>query len=286
MSRVKKVIIAMAGMGTRFLPLSKILPKQNLPLLGKPLFSYLVEEAKLANFDEIIFVLSSKKDNVLDYFRSNKKLIKFLKERRKKEILKKLLSFEKKFENLSFKFAFQKKPQGDAHALFCAKNFLKKEAVAAMWVDDIIISKTPAISQLLKIYQTSGLPVIGLFPLEKEKLSSYGVVSGQKIKNRLYRIEKIVEKPDPQSAPSNLAIVGRFILTEEVFSYIKKEIPPQDELILTNVFEKMIDDGKIIYGYEIEGNWLECGDEERWIKSFLYLALLKKEFKDWLKKFL
>ena len=284
---IKKVIIPVAGLGTRFLPLSKAVPKEFLPLVDKPIIQYIVEEVKKSGITEIVFVVSPKEKNILNYFRKAPYLEKVLVKMKKEQLLKELKDFENIFEDISFSFVIQKNPNGDGHALLQAMKIAKREPVAVSFGDDIIDSAEPALLQLINIFKTCGSSVIALKSLPQEKLSAYGIVSVEKIANNLFKIKKIIEKPNIEDAPSNLAIVGKYILTPEVFDYLKRAVPSQKgEIILAEVFDKMLSDGKVIYGYELKGDWLECGDKLKWLKSFFYLSLKDPRYKEELKQYL
>jgi len=283
---IKKAIIPIAGLGTRFLPLSKEVPKELWPLVDKPVLQYVVEEAIASGIKEIIFVSRPEKKMVWDYFaKADKELERILKERKKEEVLKELKDFEKIFKGISFAQLYQKKPLGDGHAILQAKKKLKKEAVAVLFGDDVIEAKEPGLKQMIKVFQKYKKPVLGLAKVPKEKISSYGVISGKKLKGRIYRVEKIVEKPkDP---PSNLAIVGRYLLTPEVFEYLKKTgFDKTGEIRLAETLEKMIKDKKEVLGYEFKGKWLECGNKMNYLKSLIYLSLKHPKFGQEIKNFL
>jgi len=290
--KVKKAIIPVGGLGTRFLPLSKILPKELWPLVDKPVLQYVVEEIKNSGIDQIIFVISPEKKMVLNYFKKYyfkkfPKLENTLKERNKLLLLQELKSLEKLCQGISHSYVIQKKPLGDGHAILQAQKFIKEEPVAVSFGDDIIESETPCVAQLIKIFKTAQKPVIALHQVPREKTSSYGIVKVEKIANRLFKIKKIVEKPDIDEAPSDLAIVGKYILTPEVFNYLKVAKPSKKgEIVLADVFEQMIKDGKIIYGYQFKGNWLECGKKLDWLKCHFYLSLKHPEFGPKLKEYL
>jgi len=284
---ITKAILPIAGLGTRFLPLSKVLPKELWPLVDIPAIQYIVEEAKASGIKQIIFVINPEKKVVLDYFKRSPKLEKILKEKKRDQFLKELKNLTDLCQNLSFSYVLQKKPLGDGHAVLQAKKIVGQEPVAGLWGDDIVDSKVPCLLQLTKIFKTCQKPVIALYRLPKEKLPFYGIVGVEKIANRLYKIKKIVEKPTPEAAPSDLAIVGKYILTSEVFGYLKKAKPSEKgEIFLSETFDKMIKDGKIIYGYEIEGKWLECGNKLGWLESHLYLSLKHPEFGPKLREYL
>lgn len=285
---VKKTIFPIAGLGTRFLPLSKIVPKILWPVVDKPMFEYALREAKLSGIEEVIFVTNTKKHILFEYFKPSKFLEMTLKKRKREHLLKELENLKELLRGLKISSVIQKKPLGDGDAILQAVPKIGKEPSGVVFCDDIIESKKPCLWQLMKIFQTSQRPVLGLARIaQKEKLSSYGVVEVEKIANRVFKIKKIVEKPKPEEAPSNLAIVGRYILTPEVFEYLKKARPnPKGEIVLAEVLQKMLDDGKTIYGYEFEGKWLECGTKLEWLKTHLYLSLKEEKYARELKQFL
>ena len=288
MTEVKKAIIPIAGLATRFLPLSKIVPKELLPLADKPIIQYIIEEAKNSGIEEIIFVLSPSNKKVLDYLKPSLKLEKVLKERKREDILKDVKSLDDLFRGMTFNYVLQKEPLGDGHAVLQAAKLIKDEPVACMFGDDIINASVPGISQLKKVFKTCEKPVIGLYKPPKEKLSFYGIVKNEKIANRLHKIKGIIEKPKPDKIPSDLAIVGRYILTPEVFKYLRKAKPSEKgEIILAEVFNnQMIKEGKLIYGYEFDGDWFECGDKARWLKSNIYFSLNHPKYGPELREFI
>ena len=287
MVEIKKVIIPIAGLGTRFLPLSKVVPKELLPFVDKPVLQYIVEEVKNSGISEIIFVVNSEKQFILNYFRKSPKMEKILQERKRNHLLIELRNLENLCQDISFSSVFQKKPLGDGHAILQTENKVRGESVGVLFADDIVDSKIPCLSQLLNVFKTCQKPILALYRMPKEKLSSYGIVEAEKIANRIYKIKKIIEKPKPEEAPSDLAIMGKYILTSEVFDELKRAKPgKRGEIILAEVLDKMLKDGKIIYGYEVEGKWLECGNKLDWLKSHLYLSLKHPEYGEKLKEVL
>ena len=285
--KVNKAIIPIAGLGTRFLPLSLAVSKEFFPLVDKPIIQYIIEEVKASGINEIIFVASPKQKMILNYLKESPELEKLLIKRKKEKTLKELKDFEQMLDGLKFSFVVQKNPLGDGHAILQTKKSLKNEPVAVSFGDDVIDSDEPALLQLLKIFKTCDAPVIALKSLDRDKIPAYGSVAVEKIANRLYKIKKIIEKPDPADIQSNLAIVGKSVLTPEVFDYLKEARPSEKgEIILGEVFEKMLEEGKVIYGYEVKGEWLECGDKLKWLKSFFYMALKDERFGKDLREYL
>ena len=287
MLEIKKAIVPIAGLATRFLPLSKVVSKELWPLVDVPIVQYIINEAKESGINEIIFVLSPDNKKILDYLKSSPKLEKTLKARKKESILAEIKNLEKLFKSISFSYVLQKKPLGDGHAILQAAKFAEREPVAVLFGDDIVDSATPCLLQLKKVFKTCQKPVISLYRLPKEKLPLYGVVGMERIASCLYKIKKIIEKPSIEEAPSDLCIVGKYILTPEVFHYLKKAKPSEKgEIILAEVFDKMLKEGNVIYGYEFEGKWLECGDKLKWLKSHIYFSLKHPKFGPELKKYL
>lgn len=284
---VKKAILPVAGLGTRFLPLSKALAKEMWPVIDKPAIQFIVEEAKESGINNIIFVSNKKKKIILDYFKKQPaKLEKLLKNRNKKQAHEALKELEELTSGMSFASVLQDKPLGDGHAILQAAGKVGKEPVAVLFGDDIVDSRTPCLKQLLNIFKTCQRPVVALSRVSKDKLSSYGIVKVEKIASRVFKIKEIVEKPEPEKAPSDLAIVGKYILTPDVFEFLKNAKPNHGkEIILAEVFAQMLQEGKSIYGYEFEGKWLECGNKLAWLKSDLYLTLKDPRFGQELKNF-
>ncbi|MDP3991078.1 MAG: UTP--glucose-1-phosphate uridylyltransferase [Candidatus Nealsonbacteria bacterium] len=257
---IKKAIIPAAGLGTRFLPLSKFVPKELWPIVDKATIQYIVEEAIASGIKEIVLVVRPGKENILAY-------------------LKDVFSAKR----VSFSKVYQKEQLGDGHAVLQAKT---KEITAVLFGDDIVESKTPALLQMMKVFNKYQRPVIALHKISKEKLSAYGVVKVDKISKGVYKVKDIVEKPSIKQAPSNLAIVGKYIITPEVFSHIKASTKAKGEIRLAGAFQDMLKKGETIYGCEFEGKWLECGNKQAYLKSNLYLSLKHPQFGKELKQFL
>ena len=276
---IKKAIIPIAGLGTRFLPLSLAVSKEFFPLVDKPVIQYIIEEVKKSGIKEIIFVISPKQKMILNYLKKSPELEKVLIKRKKEKILQELKDFEEVFEDLKISFAVQKEPLGDGHSILQAAKLAAGEPVAVSFGDDVVYSPEPALLQLMNIFKTCNAPVVALKSLPKDRIPAYSSVAVEKIANHLYKIKKIIEKPELSQVQSNFTIVGKSILTPEVFNYLKgAQLSDKGEIILAEVLDKMLTDGKTIYGYELKGEWLECGDKLKWMKSFLYMALKDDRF--------
>lgn len=286
---IKKAIIPVAGLGTRFLPLSLAISKEFFPLVDKPIIQRIVQEIKDSGITDIVFVVSPRQKMLMNYFTAQPELEKVLAKRKKDNLLKELKEFEDFFSNLSFSFVTQKQPLGDGHALMQAAKLVGADPVAVSFGDDIVDSEEPAIAQLMNIFKTCNAPVVALKSLPRSIIPSYGSVAVEKIASNLYKIKKIIEKPSPDQIQSDLVIVGKYILTPQVFDYLKTAEPSEKgEIILAETFSRMLNDGFPIYGCEVKGEWLECGDKLKWLKSFLYLSLkdpvFGKDLREYIKR--
>lgn len=276
--KIRKAVLPLAGLGTRFLPLSQTFPKELWPLLSRPVLDYIVEEAKESGIKEIIFVLSPEKKIILDYFKGNPRLEKILAKLGKKDLLEYLKSEKRKYRGISFSVAWQKKPLGDGDAIRQAK--VGREPFAVSFGDDLVFGPKPALAQLMKVFEKYGQPVVALQKVSRDRVSSYGIVEAKKIGPRLYLLKKIVEKPEAKKAPSRLAVVGKYVLTPQVLDFLNRaKAGFRGEVILAQTLKKMIEKGIIIYGYEFEGQWLECGNVKSWLRSNLFLAKKLNLFK-------
>ena len=284
---IEKAIILIAGVGTRFLPMSKAVPKELMPLVDKPMVQYLLEEAMNSGVKEAVFVISpGKKKEVVDYFKKSPKLEKMLKDKNKSELLERVEHLDEISKNINFSFVIQKEPKGDGHAILQARKLIN-EPCGVFFTDDIVDSKIPCLEQLSQIFKTSKKPMMALKRIPADRISSYGVVRTEKIASKVFKIKGVVEKPEPDKAPSDLAILGRYIITPEVFDYLKMQQPnKKGEIILAEAFESMIRDGKMVYGYEVEGQWIECGDIYRWLQSTVYFSLKHPKYGEDLKKYI
>ncbi len=291
MSKVKKAIILTGGYGTRFLPLSKVIPKDFFPLVTKPIIHYILEEVKNSGIEEIIIVNRPHNEMLMHYLTPDYNLENFLKKRDKKNDLETLQQPQSLIDNIKITYVIQmEEPKGDGYGVLQAQKIIGEEPCAVLFSDDIVYSQKPCLSQLIEVYNQYQKPVIGIHELPKEKVSSYGVIDGESQVNnkRVYKINKFVEKPKPEKAPSNLAVIGKYIITPEVFDELNKikfDIN-RDGIRLAYAFENLIKQEKTILGYQFEGKWLECGNKLLWLKSHLYLLLKDPEYGKEIKQYL
>lgn len=285
---VRKAVVLAAGLSTRFLPLSKVVPKELWPLVDRPVIQYLLEEMKDSGIEEVTFVLNNRKKKIFtDYFKPDPLISKTLKAHKKEKLLEEVKKVEKLSEGLKMSFVTQKTQLGDAHALLQAESKVKKDPFVLFFCDDLVDASVPCTRQLLKVFHTYRRPLLALSRVAKDRIPSYGICEPEKIANRMYRVKGAVEKPGAEEAPSDLAIVGRYVLTPDVFEAIKAErTSPRKELRLSSALNRMAREGNPVYGYEFEGTWLECGTKERWLESNFFLAAKDKERRERFKEML
>ena len=283
--QIKKAVFPIAGLGTRFLPATKTIPKEMLIILDRPILEWAVIEASKAGIDEMIFVTSSKKNSIIEHFDKSTDLEDLLKKKKKKDKIK---SVQSQNQLGQFTYVVQDEPKGLGHAVWCAQRFIEKdEDFAVILPDDIILSKKPAIKQLIDVFNHSnGGSVIALERVPKEETYKYGVIETKnKIKN-YYSINNLVEKPNPSDAPSNLTVVGRYVLNSRIFKELdKKKKGHGNEIQLTDSLISLIDSPGL-YGAEFEGDRFDCGNKLGFIEANINFGLNDLEIMKNLKKIL
>lgn len=283
--RITKAILPVAGFGTRFLPVTKALPKEMLPIVDKPIIQYLVEEAVKAGIKEIIFVTGRGKRSIEDHFDDSFELEYNLVEKHKHELLKEIYNISRLAK---FAYVRQPKPLGDGHAISCARHLIGNEPCAILFGDDIIDSKVPCIKQLMDVYDKYGDSVIALEKVPKKEVYRYGVVKGVKIEPKTYQLQDIVEKPKVEDAPSDLTIVGKYVITKDVFDALETVKPGNDgEIRLADALKAVLVKNKPVYGLEFTGERYDCGSKIGLLKANVDFALKHKElngnFREYLK---
>jgi UTP--glucose-1-phosphate uridylyltransferase len=284
---IKKAILPVAGLGTRFLPATKAQPKEMLPIIDKPVIQFLVEEAVNSGVKDIIFVTGRGKRAIEDHFDYAPELENSLLEKNKGDVFKKVREIS---EMANFFYVRQKMPKGDGDAILCASDFINNEPVAVLFGDDIIDAKVPCLKQMIKVFEKYGDCVVVLEKVPKSEIKHYGVVAAKKISDRVYEISDIVEKPNPKDAPSNLAIVGKYIITPEVFIELRKlkeQKNRKGELRLADALKNLLKK-RPIYGLIYEGKRYDCGSKIGFMKATVDFGLkhpeVNGEFKKYLKK--
>lgn len=283
MKKIKKAIIPAAGLGTRFLPATKAMPKEMLPILDKPTIQYIVEEAARAGIEDIIIVTGRHKRAIEDHFDSQKELEMVLKEKGKSELLEKV-QYSTELANIFY--VRQKEQKGLGHAISSARQFIGNEPFAVLLGDDIVESEVPAVKQLIDVYEETGHSVIGVQEVPEADTHRYGIIDPLTKNGRQYEVKKFVEKPAQGTAPSNLAIMGRYVLTPEIFDYLKTQKEGAgNEIQLTDAIERMNNDNQV-YAYDFEGERYDVGEKLGFVKTTIEYALKDDSMREELTRFI
>ncbi|OPY11453.1 MAG: UTP--glucose-1-phosphate uridylyltransferase [Syntrophus sp. PtaB.Bin138] len=283
--KIKKAIFPVAGLGTRFLPATKASPKEMLPLIDKPLVQYVVEEAVAAGIEQILFVTGRNKRAIEDHFDIAFELESVLREKGKEDEFKEVRDIA---EMVSIFYVRQKQALGLGHAILCAREFVGNEPFAVLLGDDIIDSDRPCLNQLLDVHERHQGSVLALEQVPMENISAYGCVDAEEISRGVYKVKNLVEKPKREDAPSDLAIIGRYVLTPEIFPILERQTPGKGgEIQLTDAILRL-SHNEPVYGCRFEGTRYDCGDKLGFLKATLDMALkrdeLGKELEEYLKK--
>ena len=282
MKTVKKVIIPAAGLGTRFLPATKAMPKEMLPIIDKPTIQYIVEEAIASGIEDIIIVTGKGKRAIEDHFDHAFELEENLIKKEKFDLLEKV----RESSNVEIHFIRQKEPLGLGHAVLCAKKFIGDEPFAVLLGDDIVQAETPCLKQLINQYDETGASVIGVQQVPDSETNRYGIIAQLEREGRLYKVESFVEKPALGTAPSNLAIMGRYILTPEIFNFLEKQgAGAGGEIQLTDGIQQL-NQIQRVFAYDFEGKRFDVGDKIGFVKTTVEFALQDEEMKGELLEYL
>lgn len=276
--RIKKAVIPAAGLGTRFLPATKAQPKEMLPIVDKPAIQYIVEEAVQSGIEDILIITGRNKRAIEDHFDKSVELELTLEEKEDRE----LLDLVRNISSLAnIHYIRQKEPKGLGHAIYCAKTFINNEPFAVLLGDDIVDSKTkPCLQQLIDIYNEYGASIIGVQEVPKADVSKYGIVSGKMVDERLYKVNNLVEKPSIEDAPSNIAILGRYIIEPEIFEILEHTKPGAGgEIQLTDAL-KELSTKQDVYAYIFEGRRYDIGNKLGFLQATVEFALKREDLKD------
>jgi UTP--glucose-1-phosphate uridylyltransferase len=275
--KLRKAVIPVAGLGTRFLPATKTVPKELLPIVDIPSIQYVVQEAVDAGIEEIIFVTGRGKDGIEDHFDEAPELEQLLTERGNHEMARTLRKIAEMTEVVSVR---QKKPLGLGHAVLCARDLVGDEPFAVMLADDLIDADVPGIRQLAEIFEETHESVIALMEVPQADVHHYGVIKGREIKKRLYQVGATVEKPLAKDAPSRMAIIGRYVLRSEIFKILQNLPPGQGgEIQLTDGLAQLVRERKI-FGCEFVGDRYDIGDKFGFVRATVAYALKRPDLKD------
>jgi UTP--glucose-1-phosphate uridylyltransferase len=269
----RKAVIPAAGLGTRFLPATKAVPKELLPIVDIPTIQYVVQEIVDSGLTDVVLINGRGKSAIEDHFDVSYELERNLEEKGKHELLRMVRDVSKMVHVVSVR---QKNPLGLGHAVLMARRYVGDEPFAVLLGDVIIDAKVPCTKQLVDVYETHG-PVIALLAVPEDRTQHYGVISGKKVRDRLYHVEKLVEKPAPGTAPSNLSVLGRYVLPPEIFDILERTKPGKGgEIQLTDALDALAKQGTL-YGLETEGNLYDAGDRLGYIEATVAFALKRPE---------
>ena len=286
--RVRKAVFPAAGWGTRFLPATKAQPKEMLPLVDKPVIQYAVEEAVAAGIEQVIIVTSSQKRVIEDHFDLNYELEHLLEEKGEIEKLRQVRAIT---DLAQIAYVRQKEQLGLGHAVLMAKDLIGHEPFAVLLPDDVIVSDRPCIGQLINAYHQHHGSVVAVAEVPREETSRYGIIAGEPVEgpdgDRTYRISQLVEKPEPDEAPSNLGVIGRYVLTPKIFEKLEQtQRGAGGEIQLTDAIQALMDE-QSVFGYAFEGQRYDAGTTMGWLQASVELALarpdLGTEFRDYLR---
>jgi UTP--glucose-1-phosphate uridylyltransferase len=281
--KVKKAIIPAAGLGTRFLPATKAMPKEMLPIVDKPTIQYIVEEAIESGIEDIIIVTGKGKRAIEDHFDHAYELEQNLLEKGKLDLLEKVQESSKMVD---IHYIRQKEPKGLGHAVWCARKFIGDEPFAVLLGDDIVKAETPCLKQLIDEFNKVKSSVIGVQTVPISETYRYGIVDPIEQNGRLYKVRNFVEKPSPGNAPSNIAIMGRYVLTPEIFKFLERqEIGAGGEIQLTDAIQALNEE-QSVYAFDFEGIRYDVGEKLGFIKTTIEMALEREDLKDELLNYL
>lgn len=280
---VKKAIIPAAGLGTRFLPATKAQPKEMLPIVDKPTIQYIIEEAVASGIEEILIITGRNKRAIEDHFDKSVELELELEAHGKKDLLKMVRDIS---NMVNIHYIRQKEPRGLGHAINCAKAFVGNEPFAVMLGDDVVDAKVPCLKQLINCYDEYRTTILGVQPVPEQDVSKYGIVKGTFIEDNVYKVKDLVEKPSAEEAPSNIAILGRYIITPEIFNILDSTEPGKGgEIQLTDALKTMMNK-EAMYAYTFEGRRYDVGDKMGFLQATVEFALkrpdLRKQFMEYL----
>ncbi|MGB9861670.1 MAG: UTP--glucose-1-phosphate uridylyltransferase GalU [Candidatus Bipolaricaulaceae bacterium] len=272
--RVRKAVIPAAGLGTRFLPATKAQPKEMLPLVDKPAIQFIVEEAAASGLESALIVTGRGKRAIEDHFDRAPELERFLKEKGQEKLAEELQRIS---ELLSLHYVRQKEPKGLGHAVLCAQDFVEEEFFAVMLGDDVIEADPPALRQLLDVHEHRGGSVLAVLEVPREELGRYGIIEGEEVERGLWRVRDLVEKPRPEEAPSNLAVIGRYVLSPTIFEILRETKPGRGgEIQLTDALRVLCQE-EPLYAYAFRGQRYDVGEKLGYVVATVELALRHPE---------
>lgn len=281
--KVRKAIIPAAGLGTRFLPATKAQPKEMLPIVDKPTIQYIIEEAVASGIEDIIVVTGRNKRSIENHFDRSIELELEL-ERSGKEDMLKLVRDISEMANLHY--IRQKEPRGLGHAILAASHFVGDEPFAVLLGDDVVVSKKPCLKQMLEVYNEYQTSILGVQTVAHESVNRYGIVDGHLVDDRVYKVDDMIEKPDMDDAPTDVAVLGRYIITPQIFSLLEtQEVGKDGEIQLTDALRRLAKE-QPVYAYEFKGHRYDVGTKTGFIQANIEFALRDDSLKNEMKAYL
>jgi UTP--glucose-1-phosphate uridylyltransferase len=281
--KIRKAIIPAAGLGTRFLPATKAMPKEMLPIIDKPTIQYIVEEAVESGIEDIIIVTGKGKRAIEDHFDNSFELEQSLFLKGKFELLNEV---KKSAQMADIHYIRQKEPRGLGHAIWCARKFVGDEPFAVLLGDDVVQAEKPCLKQLIENYNKCNSSIIGVQEVERREVSRYGIIDGTQVTDKLYSVSSLIEKPKVEESPTNLAIMGRYILTPEIFKILEEhKVGAGGEIQLTDAIQKLTSLEKV-FAYYFDGKRHDVGEKMGFIKTIIEFALQREDLKEELAEFL
>ncbi len=284
MSKIKKVIIPVAGAGTRFLPVTKAQPKEMLPIIDKPVVQYIVEEAVASGIEDIILVTGASKISIENHFDYNHELQALLKQQGKEKQRQEIKDIA---DMANFIYVRQKGPYGNGTPVLNCKHIIGNEPFAVIWGDDLFVGeKKPRLKQLIETYEKYNNPVLSSIEVDDEGTTKYGIIDGEEVDNKVTKVKNIIEKPGPKNAPSRLAAIGAYILTPDIFDELEKtKLGKDNELWLVDAIVAL-SKKRSIYASKIKGKYYDTGSKIGWLKANIDFAMQRDDLKDELKEYL
>jgi len=281
--KVRKAIIPAAGLGTRFLPATKAQPKEMLPIVDKPTIQYIIEEAIDSGIESIIIVTGRNKKSIEDHFDRSLELEYALKKSQREDLLRLVEDIS---NMVDIHYIRQKEPKGLGHAIYCAQSFIGNEPFAVLLGDDIVHSKVPCLKQLIDVYEEYKTTILGCQFVDKSQVNKYGIVDGKLIENEVYKVKDLVEKPKAEEAPSNMAILGRYIITPRIFDHLENTRPGAGgEIQLTDALRSLAKE-EAMYAFNFEGKRYDVGNKLGYLEATMEFALrnpeLREDFKEYI----
>lgn len=275
--QVRKAIVPAAGLGTRFLPATKAQPKEMLPIVDKPTLQFIIEEAVDSGIEEILIVTGRNKKSIEDHFDKSIELELELEKKGKTDLLEEVRKIS---GMVDIHYIRQKEPLGLGHAVHCAKSFIGNEPFAVLLGDDVVYSKKPCLKQMIEVYDEYKTTILGVQEVPKEDVSRYGIVEGKYIEDRVYKVKDLIEKPAVEDAPSNIAILGRYIINPAIFEILEHTKPGKGgEIQLTDALKELAKH-EAMYAYNFEGRRYDVGDKQGFLEATVEYALRRGDLRD------